>query len=232
MPLVRSPYHELGEPPNPEQLWDLLSLLIADPNRAQQGASLQTTPGLLVEYGGFIRQAKSYWDAATTVRDAAAALLYYYCFLNLAKAELLPLKHAEIEADPQHGLGLRTSQQDDVYKARVRVELQSQRRPAPQIFQLLYEKRTGQAWPSNLADIAVIDALRRVPEIGFELIELGHEPVVCFAYHAITLDAEFNGRSSLLLTNSKHVMADPNVAPKLRGLYVEAPLASIFREAC
>jgi YaaC-like Protein len=228
--LVRRPYDELTEGRSADQLWDMFSLLVADTNRAQQGRKLQSAPELIEQYRGFIRQAKSYWDAAVLVRDAAAALLYYYCFLNLAKAELLPLKQSEVEADPQHGLGVRPSQQDDADQARVRVELTGPRKPAPQLFEMLYEKRTGYALPNDIPDIAVMDALRRIPEIGFEVTEFGRDQVMCLAYHAITADSQFNARSSLLLLNVEHVLADANVSTRLNRLYEKAPRSTSWRD--
>jgi hypothetical protein len=229
--LVRRPYDELAEPRSADQLWDLFSLLVADPNRAQEGGKLQTAPGLMEQYRGFIRQAKSYWDAAASVRDPAAALLYYYCFLNLAKAELLPLKRSEIEADPQHGLGVRPSQHDDIYQARVNIELTGPRKRASQMFEMLYQKRIGQAWSNDVTDLAAMDALRRIPEIGFELTQLGRETLVCLAYHAITADAQWNGRSSLLLFNTKFVLEDAIVSPKVKALYKdEEPRSRSWRE--
>src|SRR6266511_3614766 len=158
--LVRPPYDELAEPRSAGQLWDLFSLLAADPNRAQEGGKLLSVPGLSEQYRGYIRQAKSYWDAAAMVRDAAAALLYYYCFLNLAKAELLPLRQHEIGADPQHGLGVRPSEQGILSKARVRVDLKGDRKRAHQVFEMLYDKRIRRPWPNDVAEITVMDALR------------------------------------------------------------------------
>jgi hypothetical protein len=223
--LVRQPYHELNEPRSADQLWDLFSLILTDTNRAQQNDGSLSNDSIREQYAGFIRQARSYWDAAVTVRDAAAALLYYYCFLNLAKAELLPFRAAEIGADPQHGLSMRPSQQEDFRKARVSVPTT----PARQVFEMLYKKRTGQAWPSDIAHIAVLDALRRVPEIGFELPQLGFDSVACFAYHAITIDEQFKSHSDLLLGVPTSVMADLNASAKLKAVYHETSRFPMWR---
>ena len=39
----------------------------------------------------YVRQAKTYWDAASRTDGSAAALPLYYAMLNLAKAELLQI---------------------------------------------------------------------------------------------------------------------------------------------
>jgi hypothetical protein len=98
------------------------------------------------------------------------------------------------------------------------------------MFEMVYVKRTGRAWPNDVADIAAMDALQRVPEIGFELIQLGRDLITCLAYHTITADSQFNARSSLRLVNAKHVLADENVLAKLNTIYDEAPSFRSWRD--
>src|SRR5258708_4682585 len=48
------------------------------------------------EYRNYINQAISYFDAAVTVADRSACLLYYYALMNFAKAELLDSHSSQV----------------------------------------------------------------------------------------------------------------------------------------
>jgi hypothetical protein len=55
-------------------------------------------------FQSYIRQAKTYYYSAKSLHYRSASLLYYYCFLNLAKAGLLVHKPSTVGMKLQHGL--------------------------------------------------------------------------------------------------------------------------------
>lgn len=111
-----------------------------------------------------MRQAQTYWDAGGKTRGSAAALLYYYGALQLAKAELLQSHPAAIQAGNVHH-GLR----------KVRSSTQSIRSDylvvTDGVFRMLYEKRTGRSLPVGTR-LRMINMLSLIPEIGLEMQEM------------------------------------------------------------
>ncbi len=61
----------------------------------EQGVARRKIKTTYKHFQGYIRQAKNYYHAAKQLHPRSAALLYYYCFLNLAKA-LIIQKNPEI----------------------------------------------------------------------------------------------------------------------------------------
>lgn len=56
------------------------------------------------EFRAFIRQAKNFYYAAKKLDYRSSALLYYYCFLNLAKAYIIFSKGESLNTYVKHGL--------------------------------------------------------------------------------------------------------------------------------
>lgn len=62
----------------------------------------------LKRYGGFIQQAEANWRAARHADFHSSPLLYYYCFMNLMKAELV-LRNPDMSEKLKHGLGIKNT---------------------------------------------------------------------------------------------------------------------------
>lgn len=130
--------------PNANDLWQLVLSYSDIPERGE--ALLPGRPrrrrALFEEFRNFVRQARSYYVAAEPVRDASAALLYYYSFLNLAKAELLRTHpEALVGTRIDHGLSYRPGRFSRPMTAQVRVR--------QGVFPLLFEKRTDERIPAG-----------------------------------------------------------------------------------
>jgi hypothetical protein len=135
------------------------------------------------EFKNFVRQAETYYWAASQVKDSSAALLYYYSMLNLAKAELLtdPTTRPQVlQQDIHHGLSYKPSRAKSLLGDRIRV--------VDGVFPLLYAKRLQRQIPIQ-RQLAVQRLLSNVPEIGWELetAKIGSHQVVG-GLHAIVMD--------------------------------------------
>lgn len=135
------------------------------------------------EYRGFVRQAEAYFDAARQVSGSSAALLYYYCVLNLAKAALLRSNRAEVMGgNVKHGLSTpRPSVTPGIAGDEVIVR--------QGVFPLLYRRLTGQTIAQNTR-LPVKRLLVNVPEIGSELGDLGYRPQAVGVLHAVVDDGK------------------------------------------
>ncbi len=113
------------------------------------------------DFRSFIRQAKTYDDAAMTVSDSSRGLLQYYAALQLAKAELLvhnPLVVFNIES--RHGLSFRPEAAKSLRGDSLRV--------TDGVFRHLYELRAKYAIPAGTR-LRIPHLLRAFSDIGFEL---------------------------------------------------------------
>jgi hypothetical protein len=209
------PTIELPEFRNADFLWDSFHALMGKPSWARDNLSEE----LHRERCGFIRQAESYWSGAQKVDGTAGALLYYYCFMNLAKAELLPLRPNEMVADPMHGLRCRPSAQENFATAELKVDSLS--RVPNQIFYFLYEKRTGEAWPASIDGVNVVEALCRIPELVYETQKLGYTSSVCHVYHTITLTETHEARSEIAAVNYEAIRRSASTAKAIGNHYSE-----------
>ncbi len=95
-----------------EELWTILRFVSEVPDEGRRLVQFYTgwtdegqVTGLYKKVRSFIRQAENYYRAARTLHYRSSALLYYYCFLNLAKAVL---SIRGIEYKPDHGLRSKT----------------------------------------------------------------------------------------------------------------------------
>lgn len=214
--LARRPTVELSEALNAEILWEQLRGIVGNP----EWASDKVGPGDHRERVGFIRQAEAYWRGAEKVEGPGAALLYYYCFLNLAKAELVGSEPAKMAADPMHGLQCRPSLSDDYKTARVGVSHPDGKRVIDnQLFWMLYRKRVGYDWPSS-KDVSVLECLRRVPEVSTEIERVGSRPVTMPVYHAVTVIGNSSSRSEMLIRGySGLAEIDPDLKERIEQVY-------------
>lgn len=113
------------------------------------------------EFANYVRQAREYFSGAQTINGTSAALLYYYCLLQLAKAELLASHSDRILGKAiGHGLKHEISRAGHPRKDYLTV--------SAGVFPLLYEKRTGRTIPAGTV-LKIADLLAFVPEIGSEL---------------------------------------------------------------
>jgi hypothetical protein len=114
----------------------------------------------------FIRQAENYYRAARGLHYRSSALLYYYCFLNLAKAVLsvhgIPYK-------PTHGLSARTDTTSiDLGKQTVEVHRKG-------VFLAFYRQQLKTVLPNDVR-LDVKSLLGYIPQITheYETAGLGH----------------------------------------------------------
>lgn len=139
-PALRPGAQTIGfsETANADLIWLLLSQLMLSPEkgRALFPKPLKNQNKLWIEFRNYVRSAKTYWDSAVTINGSSAALLYYYAFLNLAKAELLTTVPSSVVGTKlMHGLSFDPSKAKSLKSDRLKVHGGA--------FSLLYEKRLG-----------------------------------------------------------------------------------------
>lgn len=170
---------------SPKILWLLLDQLMKVPQkgRALFSGPLSDRNRLWREFSNYLRQARAYWDAATGTVGSSSALLYYYAFLNLAKAELLTSAPFEVVGRRvHHGLSYSPTKARSIRGDQVTT--------GRGVFPMLYQKRTGGVM-SNSSSLGVTRLLGLVPEIGLELAESGYGmPTTVSAYHCVAGDSQ------------------------------------------
>ncbi len=164
-----------------------------------RGQALVTTyaPGLppaLVDrayrrFSAFLRQAENYYRSAKTLPFRSSALLYYYSFMNLAKAALAARAikfHEHHGLEPRYGNPL-----TDLSQLRVRVE-------ADGVFQALY--RMIFARPIQNVQFQLSELLAYVSEVAIQYIDaLNQQPKVSRFQHARLMSDAAQQQSWLLL---------------------------------
>ena len=155
------------EPPGAKTPWLLLRQYAEVPEKGRglfQG-SLAERNARLRDFRNYVRQGRAYWDAGTLVVGSAAALLFYYSFLNLAKAELLIQPVNRISGTTVgHGLSYNPRGTDSIRSDYLTIK--------PGVFQYLVEARAGlQLAPGT--KLPVVNLLSQIPEIGLEMSEFG-----------------------------------------------------------
>lgn len=133
------------------------------------------------DFRALMRQAQTYWDAASTTKGSAAALPFYYSQLQLAKAELLITNASEIQAGSiMHGLRKVRSRTRSIRSDYLEV--------TRGVFPLLFEKRTGRALPIGTR-ISAVNLLSLIPEIGLEMSVMSPtRPETMSGYYAVAMD--------------------------------------------
>ncbi|MFF2274565.1 YaaC family protein [Agromyces sp. NPDC058126] len=145
------------------------------------------------DFRAFMRQAQTYWHAATSTSGSAAALPYYYAQLQLAKAELLQTNGPEIQKGSiMHGLRKLRSGTASIKSDYLEV--------TKGVFPLLFRKRTGRDIPPG-TKINAFNLLSLIPEISLEMQDVGpSRPSAQPGYYAIAMDDE--RAWSVVLSNS------------------------------
>lgn len=97
----------------------------------------------------FIKQAKTYYDAAKPLHHRAASLNYYYCFMNLAKAAILCNTPRLYNKRFVHGLSGRNSDHKNLFDRTSRVFVGTTREGDLNAFDQLYELHYGMGLPNG-----------------------------------------------------------------------------------
>lgn len=179
-PLVKPGTRMLETAPNEDEIWEILRLVSSDRERFI-AIAVAVPPAEIdsawLTYKAFVRQADTYYRAATSMNGSAAALLYYYSFLNLAKAELCQWRPSSVAGVVRHGIG--SQFEGDMEDWTVTSHPSG-------VFPLLYEKRVGRALPKVNSKISALTLFRRCAEVSFELEEAGYGPHdVCSLYAGV-----------------------------------------------
>jgi YaaC-like Protein len=178
-------FEYFSEPPTAYLMWKNLNVYV---DLQDRGLDLFTGTraervNVWRDFKNFLRQAEAYYWAGSQVEGSSASLLYYYCALNLAKAELLTdptFRFKVLNQEIHHGLSYRP--------LRAKTLSGDQLRVTDGVFPLLYERRVGHTIPLQ-QQISVKRLLGNVPEIGWELerARIGSAQVVG-GLHAIAMD--------------------------------------------
>ncbi len=111
-------------------------------------------------FQGYTRQAKSYYIAAKSLHYRSSSLLYYYCFLNLAKAYLVLEKpKIIINRNIQHGLSPRKTRYRTFEKQGILTK--------KGVFSHLYECEIGTSIPNDTF-LNVLNLFSYCREISYE----------------------------------------------------------------
>ncbi|WP_329344093.1 YaaC family protein [Streptomyces sp. NBC_00663] len=149
--------------------------------RSRFPGSLNRKNALWKEYRNFLRQALSNFEAAITVPNRSACLLYYYAMLNFAKAELLSTVPNSITGKfVGHGLSFSPSRAKSVAGDVLVVK--------DGVFPWLYESRTGHKLGVG-TKLSVKRLLAQIPEISTQVTDaaLG-ESVIAAVHHMVAAD--------------------------------------------
>lgn len=115
----------------------------------------------------YIHQAAEFYDAAKTAKPNTAPLIYYYSFLNLAKA-LCEIHHPNFHRRPEcyrHGISWRPSQTRLVELATDKVTL-----TVRGVWHVLWESLTQSTCPAtNPTKLSIKHLFLYCPEIGIEV---------------------------------------------------------------
>jgi hypothetical protein len=170
---------EMTEPLSAPLLWRLLRGWSDVPERGRTlfRPPLANQNKLLAEFRAFVHQAETYYEAAEHMPGVSAALPLYYFALNLAKAELLVHAPTRIIAGARigHGLSTRFGRTANARADRLDVK--------DGVFTVLYRQRVGMGLGRQALSVQRI--LRNVPEVGFELSEVGDRPQAAGAVHSM-----------------------------------------------
>lgn len=198
---------QLSEQATPKLLWLILGGIadIPERGRALFPKPLANQNALWRDFHNYVRQARAYWNAGEVTRGSSASLLYYYCFLNLAKAELLTTSPGLISGQTiRHGLSFNPTHAQSIKGDTLKV--------TNGVFPHLYRKRTGISLPNGTM-LSVPRLFSLVREVGLELTGVGiSKPVTRSGYHAVVADAVAGWPLVLFLENGlKQASSEPMV---------------------
>jgi hypothetical protein len=111
-------------------------------------------------FRSFVRQAKSNYDAAKSLPYRSSGLLYYYCFLNLAKAFIVLKYPDKMIGRIRHGLSYDPSSGNTVFEQEVLSV-------SPGVFSILYEIETGHPWQPK-STLNIVDILGFCSDILYQ----------------------------------------------------------------
>ena len=179
-PLVTPGTKMLNSAPDEDGIWDLLRLICSERERFA-AISASVSPVEMDQawssFRAFVSQADTYYAAAKLMKGSAAALLFYYAFLNLAKAEISQWKPSRVVGEVKHGISSQFT--GDLKDWTVTAKPNG-------VFPLLYEKRVGNALPAASRQIPATTLFRRCGEVGFEFEEVAYGGSdVCFVYAGV-----------------------------------------------
>lgn len=146
------------------QLWQEITMLRHKSNNSIYG-KVVTAP--------YIDQAKTYYQDARKSHWKSSGLLYYYSFLNLAKAFIvskrsLPASYLK-STSIYHGLQANPQNPAEIINFNINIHPPISNNKK-NIFSLFYEKLTGHNWPfTNTINIPLSDILGYCDEISHEL---------------------------------------------------------------
>ena len=215
--------NSFGEEASPELIWREIDMEASYPDRGRAlfSGTLSQRNKLWREFRSYVRQAKEYDEAARTVKGASAALLLYYCALNLAKAELLETMPNPISGQTiRHGLSYSPTGAKTISGDFLTVN-------AGGVFPLLYRKRTGKGLPNNTR-IWVKPLLGFINEIGWEVIQTQFTAI---RYTGLLHLIAINGTQgwSLLALNNPAVLTSHRITNALfRKLFEQVSIPPPF----
>lgn len=127
-----------------------------------------------------IRQAKSYYYSAKSLPTRSSGLLYYYCFLNLAKAALVVRNPSFAGKKIPHGLEYRVNDNSEFNRQTINIK-------ANGVFIELYNWYFGQA--INAKQLSISRLLDYCTDISYQCQIAGkHEPKILYCYYAHCVD--------------------------------------------
>jgi hypothetical protein len=115
-------------------------------------------------FRAFIRQAKTFYEAAELLHHRASPLNYYYCFLNLVKAYICIHEPDLVSQRIDHGLSAKVAD-GNLSKQSVKILDKG-------VFPILYQKYFNSKLPSK-TEIGFVDALGYSSDIAHEYTDAG-----------------------------------------------------------
>lgn len=131
-------------------------------------------------FRSFIRQARTFYESARTLHHRASALIYYYSFLNLAKAYICLTDPAAVSGKASHGLYYKFSNG--------KLSTQFLGVEGSGIFRAFYDKLVGQQLPKVFRP-NVARLLAYCSDIAYECEQAGfgrHRALPC--WHRVLFD--------------------------------------------
>jgi len=112
-PLVPLASRVLEQHPTVDEMWETIRFVGSSWEKYNTLSEALTADEMeegWPEFQAYVRQAETYFRGGETMRGSAASLLFYYAFLNLAKAELCTWRPRSVVGVPvSHGLRPRTT---------------------------------------------------------------------------------------------------------------------------
>ena len=178
-PAPGSDYVSFAEPATPGLLWRILGRRVDDVDRGRAlfTGTMRQKNALHRSFRNYVQQGRAYFEAGDAVSGRSAALLYYYAFLNLAKAELLVKKSSVLADKVRHGLIFKPG--DQLLTGHVEV--------SDGVFPNLYTARTGLLLMQG-TKIPIRRVFACIPEIGWDFEQAGGTSTTVEALSVVVSD--------------------------------------------